>query len=68
MSYERLAYDDQDTAVKMHTDCDAAASEIGIPEQRVEVRILADEIAVSDRTSEITVSAAAASLAERHLA
>ena len=68
MSYERLAYDDQDTTVKMHTDCDAAASEIGVPEQRVEVRILAAEIAVSDRSSEITVSAAAASLAERHLA
>ncbi len=68
MSYERLAYDDQDTTVKMHTDCDAAASEIGIPEQRVEVRVLAAEITASDRTSEITISAAAANLAERHLA
>ena len=35
MTYERLAYDDQDTTVKMHDDCNAAASEMGIPQQRV---------------------------------
>lgn len=67
MSYERLAYDDQDTTVKMHTDCNAAASEIGVPEQRVEVRALAVEVTAHDRSSEITVSAAAANFAERHL-
>lgn len=67
MSYERLAYDDQDTTVKMHTDCNAAASAIGVPEQRVEAKVLAAETTVSDRSSTITVSAAAASLAERHL-
>ena len=33
MTYQRLAYDDQDTTVKMHTDCDACASEMGIPEE-----------------------------------
>ncbi len=67
MTYERLAYDDQDTTVKMHTDCNAAASEIGVPEQRVEVRVLAAEVSTTDRSSRITVSAAAASFAERHL-
>lgn len=35
MSYERLAYDDQDTTVKMHSDCSACASEMGISEQRI---------------------------------
>jgi hypothetical protein len=34
MTYERLAYDDQDTTVKMHDDCNACASEMGIPQQR----------------------------------
>ena len=34
MSYERLAYDDQDTTVKMRTDCTACASAMGVPEQR----------------------------------
>ncbi|MET3963527.1 hypothetical protein ABIE44_003461 [Marmoricola sp. OAE513] len=42
MSYERLAYDDQDTTVKMHTDCTACASEMGIPDQRASLDILGD--------------------------
>jgi hypothetical protein len=70
MSYERLAYDDQDTTVKMHTDCDAAASEIGVPEQRLAAKAfaaLAAETAAIDRTSEITVTDAVADLAAKHL-
>jgi hypothetical protein len=70
MSYERLAYDDQDTTVKMHTDCDAAASEIGVPVQTVppkQFSALAAETAATDRTSEITVSDAAAELAAHHI-
>ncbi|MCW2786318.1 MAG: hypothetical protein JWP74_2835 [Marmoricola sp.] len=70
MSYERLAYDDQDTTGKMHTDCDAAASEIGVPEQRVSnnaFAALAVETAETDRTSEITVTEAAAKFGSSHL-
>jgi hypothetical protein len=70
MSYERLAYDDQDTTVKMHTDCDAAASVMGTPDVTVSnnaFAALAVETAATDRTSEITVSDAASKLAASHL-
>src|SRR4051794_2622360 len=30
MTYQRLAYDDQDSTVKMHLDCTACASEMGL--------------------------------------
>ena len=72
MSYERLAYDDQDTTVKMHTDCDACASEMGIPDQQIDNEALgtAPSIQYADfpreiRKPEITVSDAAAHLASR---
>ncbi|MCW2755498.1 MAG: hypothetical protein JWQ32_2909 [Marmoricola sp.] len=72
MSYERLAYDDQDTTVKMHTDCNACASEMGIPDQRIDEVALgtAPSIEYADfpreiRKPEITVSEAAAHLASR---
>ena len=60
MSYERLAYDDQDTTVKMHTDCTAAASALG-PVPSIEYADFPREI----RKPEITVSDAAAYLASR---
>ncbi|MCW2857179.1 MAG: hypothetical protein JWR52_2794 [Marmoricola sp.] len=72
MSYERLAYDDQDTTVKMHTDCNACASEMGIPDQRIDDAALgtAPSIEYADfpreiSKPEITVSDAAAHLASR---
>ncbi len=72
MSYERLAYDDQDTTVKMRTDCTACASEMGIPDQRIAAEALgtAPSIEYADfpreiRKPEITVSDAAAHLASR---
>ena len=69
MTYERLAYDDQDTAVKMHSDCDACASEMGILEQRVSPRALGlpapnDLIKVFAKPV-ITVSETAAKIASR---
>ena len=72
MSYERLAYDDQDTTLKMHIDCTACASQMGRPEQRISPDVLEDapSIAYADfpreiRKPEITVSDAAAHLAAR---
>jgi hypothetical protein len=35
MTYERLAYDDLDTTLKMHVDCTACASQIRLPEQLI---------------------------------
>lgn len=72
MSYERLAYEDQDTTVKMHTDCTACASEMGIPDQRASLDAIgtAPSIEYADfpreiLKPEITVSDAAAHLASR---
>ena len=77
MSYQRLAYEDQDTTVQMHTDCTACASEIGIPDQRAELMKAGLEtiaavpsIEYADfpreiRKPVITVSDAAAHLASR---
>jgi hypothetical protein len=71
MTYERLAYDDQDTALKMHLDCTACATQMGLPasittdlmEQvpPLEFEALPREV----RKPEITVSEAAAHLASR---
>jgi hypothetical protein len=68
MSYERLAYDDQDTTVKMHTDCTACASRMG----RATVDVLghAPSIAYADfpreiLKPEITITDATAHLASR---
>ena len=36
MSYERLAYDDQDSAHQMRDDCTACGSRITLPRQRID--------------------------------
>ncbi len=36
MSYERLAYDDQDSAHQMHADCTACASRVTLPRRRID--------------------------------
>ena len=62
MSYERLAYDDADTAGQMHDDCTACGTRITLPTQRV------DEILPElrkDTKPQIEVSEAAAYLASR---
>ena len=66
MSYERLAYDDADTAVQMHDDCAACGSHLTLPRQRM------DEIAPElrpelhrDSKPQVEVSEAAAYLASR---
>jgi len=70
MTYERLAYDDQDTTVKMHDDCNACASEMGIPQQRSLPKALGSLPAPTDiirafTKPVITVSETAAKLASR---
>jgi len=72
MTYERLAYDDQDTAVQMHTDCTACAAQMGLPEPRISPELLEqppsieyDDFPREIRKPEITVSDAAAHLASR---
>jgi hypothetical protein len=70
MTYQRLAYDDQDTTVKMHLDCTACASRIDVGAQRLSAEDLeaAPSIEYADfpreiRKPEITVSDATALLA-----
>lgn len=72
MSYERLAYDDQDTTLKMRTDCTACVSTMAVPEVRASIDAVspAPSIEYADfpreiRKPEITVSDAAAHLASR---
>ena len=72
MSYERLAYDDQDTTLKMRTDCTACASEMAMPQQRGSVDAIgtAPSIEYADfpreiRKPEITITDATAHLASR---
>jgi hypothetical protein len=60
MSYQRLAYDDQDTAGQMHTDCSACASVLG-PVPSIEYDDFPREI----HKPEINVTDAAAYLAAR---
>ena len=72
MTYERLAYDDQDTTVKMHDDCTACAVQMGLPEQRISPDLV-EQVPSLDyedfprevRKPEITVSEATALLASR---
>lgn len=70
MTYERLAYDDADTAVKMHSDCTACASQMGFSQRQILPEVLGDapSIAYDDfprevRKPEITVTEATALLA-----
>ena len=73
MSYERLAYEDQDTADQMHDDCTACGSRIDLPRQRIDnssVTMPAPSLAYDTfpeqtRKPDIEVSAAAAHLASR---
>lgn len=72
MSYQRLAYDDQDTTPQMHTDCTACASQMGLPEQAITADALGQvpSIEYADyprdiAKPEINVSDAAAHLASR---
>jgi hypothetical protein len=72
MTYQRLAYDDQDTTVQMHLDCTACASQMRLPGPRITTELLEevpplefDELPRETRKPEITVSEAAAHLASR---
>jgi hypothetical protein len=72
MSYERLAYDDQDSAHQMHDDCAACGGQISLPRQTVDNRAvtmpapsIAYEAFQEVRKPEIEVSEAAAHLAAR---
>ncbi|MCW2847448.1 MAG: hypothetical protein JWR90_1422 [Marmoricola sp.] len=73
MSYERLAYTDQDSADQMYDDCTACASSISMPRRRIDnaaVTMPAPSIAYDSypreyRKPEIEVSEAAAHLASR---
>jgi hypothetical protein len=70
MTYERLAYDDPDTTVKMHLDCTACAAQMGLPGRPISPAALdrVPSIEYADfpreiRKPEITVSEATAHLA-----
>ncbi len=66
MSYERLAYDDADTAGQMHDDCAECGTRISLPLQRTEAPSLhADDHAFDAAKTQIEVSEAAAYLASR---
>ncbi len=73
MSYERLAYDDQDTADQMHDDCTACGSRISLPRQRIDNTSITmpapslefDHFPRQAAKPEIEVSEAAAHLASR---
>jgi hypothetical protein len=66
MSYERLAYDDADTALQMHDDAAACGTHLTFPRQRIEeiVPELRPELN-RDTKPQIEVSEAAAYLASR---
>jgi len=73
MSYQRLAYDDADTAGQMHEDCTACGTRITLPSQRIDeqsVTMPAPSLEVGEHTldarkPQIEVSEAAAYLASR---
>ena len=73
MSYERLAYDDQDSAVQMHDDCHACGHAIDLPRQRIDNSAVTmpapslefDKFPHQVTKPEIEVSEAAAHLASR---
>ena len=71
MTYQRLAYDDQDTTGQMHLDCTACATQMGLPARRAisaealdrAPSIEYDAFPREIRKPEITVSDATALLA-----
>ena len=72
MTYERLAYDDQDSPVQMHLDCAACAAQIrlGVPTLSADLleqvpSITYEAFPREIRKPEITVTDAAAHLASR---
>ena len=73
MSYERLAYDDQDTADQMRDDCTACGSRINLPHEHIDNSAVTmpapslefDQYPREARKPEIEVSDAAAHLASR---
>jgi len=73
MSYQRLAYDDQDSANQMRDDCTACGSRITLPRQRIDntsVTMPAPSLEFDQYPREVTkpeieVSEAAAHLASR---
>ena len=72
MTYERLAYDDQDSTTQMHLDCAACATQMGIPARRISPEDLErvpsieyDAFPREIAKPEITVTDAAAHLASR---
>jgi hypothetical protein len=70
MSYQRLAYDDQDTTVQMHSDCTACASQMGMPEPAITTEALGEvpSIDYADYPREITKPVITVSEAAAHLA
>ena len=69
MTYQRLAYDDQDTTGQMHSDCAACASQMGIPEKEIAPEALgAPSIEFEDYPREITKPVITVSEAAAHLA
>lgn len=74
MTYQRLAYDDQDTTGQMHLDCTACATHMGVLAPPIVPELLEQppSLAFEDfpreiRKPEITVSEATALLASRLL-
>ena len=73
MSYQRLAYEDQDSAHRMHDDCAACAGSIRLPAPRIPAQAVqspAPSLRFDDQARElpkpvIEVSEAAAHLAAR---
>jgi hypothetical protein len=72
MSYERLAYDDADTAGQMHDDCAACGTHIALPHQRIDESVFTEPAPSLDYDEyrevgkpQIEVSEAAAHLASR---
>ncbi len=69
MTYQRLAYDDQDTTPKMAADCTACASQMGIPARPITTEALTEPAVGYSRREipkpEITVSDATAFFVSR---
>jgi hypothetical protein len=73
MSYERLAYDDQDSTHQMHDDCTACGTRLDLPRHRIDESTITmpapslafDQFPREVRKPEIEVSEAAAHLASR---
>jgi hypothetical protein len=74
MTYQRLAYDDQDTTGQMHLDCTACATHMGVLAPPIVPELFeqaptpgVDDVRREIRKPEITVSEATALLASRLL-